>query len=216
MRDGFESFPAFALIAAIALASPVLPAAADERASGSGVYDSLLLALDPSDGTLTAAVQADWVGNGTEKAPQFSCHFALRGAATEPGQYSISAWLPGDRIAEDRLALKGALAVKNGSVTVTLERQPGGCQYLMSDSSFDADLVATHPWRAVQIVKAQRAYFYATPSDTTRQKSFVVRGDALGIVATQSDWAEVEYVKDDRVTHGWIRAGDLFPDHPDQ
>jgi hypothetical protein len=216
MRDAFENFRAVALIAAIGLACPVWRATADEGAPASGEYESLLLALDPADGTLTGAEQADWVGNGTEKAPQFSCRFALRGAATAPGQYTISAWLPGDRIAEDRLALKGALAVKKGSVTVTLEQQPGGCQYLMIDSSFDADLVAKRAWRAVQIVKAPRAYFYATPSDKARQKSFVVRGDALGIVATQTDWAEVEYVKDDRVTHGWIRAGDLFPDHPDQ
>ncbi len=216
MRDGFESFRAVVLIVAIGLAFSVSRATADQSAPASGVYDSLLLGLDPTDGTLSGVVQADWVGNGTEKAPQFSCRFALGGKASAPGQYAISAWLPGDRIAPDRSTLKGALAVKKGSVTVTLEQQPGGCQYLMADSSFNADLVAKHAWRAVRIVKAQRAYFYATPSDTARQKSFVVRGDGLGVVAMQTDWAEVEYVKDERITHGWIKAGDLFPDHPDQ
>jgi len=206
-----------ALLVATGLVFAAPYAAAEERAPASGVYDSLLLAVDPEDGTLTGFEHADWVGNGSESAPQFGCRFALRGQQTAPGRYAIVAWVPGDRIVGERTTIEGVLTAKNATVTATFDQRPDGCQYLFTDgASVDHDLSAKHAWRAVRVVMAKRAYFYSKPSDDARQKSFVVKGDSLGVLSEQPGWAEVEFVADERVAHGWVEAGALFPDHPDK
>lgn len=205
-----------ALVLAFTTSFSVRGAFAEERPPAAGAYDSLLLAIDASDGTLTGFERGDWVGNGSEKAPQFTCRFALRGTPTAPGRYAIVAWLPGDRIDGEHATIKGELTARDGAVTARLDGAPGGCQYLLTDSSFEADLVTKHPWRSVRVVKSPRAYFYARPSDEARQRMFVVKGDGIGVAKGQPGWVEADYVRDERVVHGWLREGDLFPDQPDR
>ena len=60
------------------------------------ISGALLLAVDPASGTISGYLRADWIGNGTAAAPQFTCDIALAGA---PGKQKIIAWSPGGAIA---------------------------------------------------------------------------------------------------------------------
>jgi len=77
------------------------PSFAADAAPQSGSYGDLLIAIDPDSGVLTGFEHADQVGAGTEKAPQFTCLFAIRGARSASGGYDIVAWLPGERPSAD-------------------------------------------------------------------------------------------------------------------
>jgi len=98
---------------------------------------------------------------------------------------------------------------------VTLQKRPGGCQYLMvDDASFDQDLSARHDWRAVRVIRSTRAYFYDAPDEKTRRRSFVVKNDGVGVLRSQEGWAEAEFVSDKSTTRGWMKTDDFYPDAP--
>jgi hypothetical protein len=68
------------LLSPVALAKDFKPA--------SGVYDGVVLAVDPASGAVS------WIGNGTAAVPQFTSEFAFAG---EGGRHKIVAWWPGGR-----------------------------------------------------------------------------------------------------------------------
>ena len=202
-RTGALAMIASSLLSSFAAASDLKPA--------SGVYDAVLLAVDPASGAISGYVRADFVGAGTAAAPQFACRFAFAGAVGRP---KIVAWWPGGGpIAEGATTIGGAISFSADGLTMTLQSQPGGCQYLMgADNSLEQDLSARHDWRAVRVVRSPRAYFYVAPDEKTRGKSFVVRDDGVGVLAVERDWAEVEFAGDKAVTRGWMKARDFYPD----
>jgi hypothetical protein len=59
------------LLSPVALAKDFKPA--------SGVYDGLVLAVDPASGVVSGYIRADWIGNGTAAVPQFTSEFAFAG-----------------------------------------------------------------------------------------------------------------------------------------
>ena len=188
-------------------------AAADEVKPVSGAYDALLLAVDPASGAISGYVRADTIGTGTGAAPQFTCRFAFAGTA---GEQKIVAWWPGgDQIVDGATKIGGVISFKADSLTVTLQDRPGGCQYLMGeDNRFEQDLSARHDWRAVRVIRSARAYFYDAPDEKTRRKAFAVENDGVGVLRIEQDWAEVEFVGDERTTRGWMKIGDFYTDAP--
>jgi hypothetical protein len=109
----------------------------------------------------------------------------------------------------------GVISFRANSLTLTLQSRPGGCQYLMGeDASFDQELSARHDWRAVRVIRGARAYFYDAPKEKTRRKAFAVKDDGVGVLRIEQDWAEVEFVGDERTTRGWMKTSDFYPDAP--
>ncbi len=145
---------ALAMIAAYLLSSI---AVADDFKPASGVYGALLLAVDPASGTISGYIRADWIGNGTAAAPQFTCDIALAGA---PGEQKIIAWSPGGAITVGATKIGGVISFRADILTLTLQSRPSGCQYLMGeDASFDQELTARHDWRAVRSrIRRRRAH----------------------------------------------------------
>ena len=203
------------LAAALALNAGLLnPTLAAELAPSSGRYGDLLLARDPDTGVLTGFESASEVGAGTDKAPQFTCRFAIRGQPAGPGKYDILAWLPGPQAAAEGAPLKGKLTTTESGVTLTLAATPGGSQYRFVEGVSDYDRDKTEDWRSIAVVASAKTYFNAKPNDRGGLKSFLLRNDAVGVRQVRGGWLEVEYVSEKSVTRGWIAARDFYPDQP--
>ncbi|EOC0418629.1 hypothetical protein ACI0Z1_003203 [Cronobacter malonaticus] len=67
-------------------------------------------------------------------------------------------------------------------------------------------------WQTLMQVTSQRAWLSATPDIATRRKAWIVKGDVVGVIQTQGNWAEIEYVGDSgKTTHGWVNSNDIQP-----
>jgi len=155
------------------------------------------------------------IGSATEQ-PQRRSSVVTSLLSARGVRKKITAWWPGGgAIAADATRLPGEIAFKADGLTLTLRSRPGGCQYLMGDdASFDQDLSARHDWRAVRVVRSARAYFYDAPDEKTRRKDFTVKDDGVGVLRIEGSWAEVEYAGDERITRGWMKSGDFYPESP--
>ena len=64
-------------------------------------------------------------------------------------------------------------------------------------------------WVGLRQVTSSRAYFSSAPSEQKQLKSFVVKGDVVGVLAEKDAWLNVEYVRaDGKRTAGWLRKSD--------
>ncbi len=190
------------------------PTLAADAAPQPGRYGDLLLAIDPDSEVLTGFEHADEIGAGTEKAPQFSCRFAIRGSRSASGGYDIVAWLPGERSSDESSAAKGRLKATESGATISFRTPPGGCQYRFAEGEAEYDREERHDWRSIRLTAADRAYFHAKPNERGVRKDFVLRGDPVGVLRADGDWLEVEFVGEKRVTRGWLASRDLYPDSP--
>lgn len=65
-------------------------------------------------------------------------------------------------------------------------------------------------WEKIYFITTQKAYFYEQPSDATKQKSYVVTGEAVYVSKTQGDWVYAHYynAKNKAITQGWLKEND--------
>ena len=187
----------------------MLSAAASAKATLSGLYDGMLLAVQGD--RVTGAFTTTRRGNGTEAGPQFSCAFLLRGRLAG-GQAAIETWTPGD---DD--IVPGQLAVADGSARLRLQQDQDGCGMAAGDmvrSDYTLTRSQVGPgWLGVGIVKARRAVLHASPAVDTRQVPYLVGFDAVAVLARRPGWVQVRYLGSGQPVTGWLAASDLVTEN---
>jgi hypothetical protein len=207
------------LVLLLLLGSPALSfsAAAQNNPSGSsGYYESLLIGVDEKSGGVTGYFEDGTGWDERTKAPLFLCSFFLYGKL-QGDAYQITTWYP-DSILEP---IKGRLKFTNaGGVSkarVKLEELPGGCGMTDPDlargDGEEMELSTPGKWSSVRSVSAARTYFHKTPDARTKEKTFVVKHDAVRILKAQHGWVEAEFGTD-KVVRGWLKESDLLPPGP--
>jgi hypothetical protein len=175
-------------------------------AIASGAYDNtLLLAVGPGG---EVSGYFDMTQPGT---PSFSCIFYLKGRLAG-GSAPVATYFPEDPKGE---LIRGALtAVGPGEVRVALPTEHGGCgnlwQFADKDTPADFKLQRAMPWTSVRVVKAGKAYFSPTPG-AVHGRAYLVKGDGVGVRATQAGWVQADFVGETRTSSGWLRETDLYP-----
>jgi hypothetical protein len=193
---------ALALAASVA-AAPIAGAA--PSAVASGVYDNtLLLAVGPG-GEVSGYFDMSQPG-----PPSFSCIFYLKGRLAGAAA-AVATYFPEDPKGD---LIRGALtAIGPGQVRVALPTEHGGCGNLwqFADKSTPADfkLQQAEPWTAVRVVKAAKAYFSPTPG-AAHGRAYLVKGDGVGIRATQAGWVQADFIGEKHSSSGWLRESDLY------
>jgi hypothetical protein len=109
------------LLSPVALAKGFKPA--------SGVYDGLVLAVDPASGAVSGNIRADWIGNGTAAVPQFTSEFAFAGEGGRAQNRRLVARR--GPTTDGATKIGGVISFKADGLTLILRDRPGGCQYLM-------------------------------------------------------------------------------------
>lgn len=202
---GFGSL-ALAATSAVLAATPAGAAPGQPGVIVSGVYDeAMLIAVDPATHELTGYFRMEG------SPPGFSCIFFLTGTLNG-GAARIATYFPATP-ADDRI--DGALTIETPQrFAVNLPREHGGCwnveHFADKDLPAEFTLQAAHPWRAIAVVRSDKAYFFDSPASATHRRGYLVKGDGVGVRAAQGGWLQVDY-PGDTLTSGWIRQSDVYP-----
>ncbi len=181
----------------LAMAAPAI--AAPLR---SGLYEELVLAVAPS-GRVVGHYREDQ-GDGPTK----SCAFTLTGAAAGG---SVTA-----RSDAGGAALQGQLTATPRGVKLTLPhgRDLPGCGLVLMpeiDTGVDLDRVGDGRWSELVRVSVPRAGLRQQP-DAAPGRSYVIRGDVLGVVARRGTSVDVVYPSiRPHPSQGWIEAAEVTP-----
>lgn len=212
----FASRKIFVLFLAV-IAACVPLGAQDKGAIVSGNYDSLMIAVN-STGELTGYFNE---GSGNDNGhPRFTCTFFIAGEKQADGSYKVSTWYPADPLDE---VVTGTLkAVTNDGkpgVNLHLDAEHGGCwnvaPRLKEAGGVDFDLDSPGKWEGIRMISPAKAYFFMSAEAGAPQKIFVVKNDAVSIISTKGDWAEVSFTSDsDRTTKGWMKRTNFYSIKP--
>ena len=194
----------------IALAPIVSGAPAPpSRSAIAGDYGELIVGLDPSGNRLSGYFSSS-TGRG-----QFSCIFYFNGVIRD-GRAAVDSYLPGDPLDEH---IRGVVTFpRPGAVTLALQSEHGGCWNVrhFADRNDPATfhLMRSFAWRSIRIVRAARAYLYPRPSMSASRRSYLVRGDGVGVTGSavgQTEWLPVDFLGNGQRRSGWLRSADLDP-----
>jgi hypothetical protein len=179
-----------ALFASSAVAEPPAPRLR------SGIYEGLMLAVDPQGGV--TGYYREEQGEGVTK----TCSFFLAGKVTA-GATPVITWSSNQRF-------PGTLTPLSDGVELRIEqgREHPGCGLVLLptiESGLEHSLIRETNWRELRRIVDKRANFYSSPSDAKKTRAFVVTGDVVGVIAESGEWLEVEY-PGKKTTRGWVRA----------
>jgi hypothetical protein len=177
-------------------AKPGKPVQAAELKFKSGQYEQLMLAID-SQGNLTGYYHEDQ-GQGISKR----CEFYLSGKGFG-GEIPVLTW--------SNRTLPGTLTALSGSVKLRIEkgRDHAGCgQVLLPqiNQGLKFDLTEDAAWSELRQISSDRSNFYMEPDAAKALKTFVVRGDIVGIIVRNGEWLLTEYHGAKSTTKGWLVA----------
>ncbi len=177
----------------------------------SASYGQLTLAVDGT--TVTGVFSDARVGNGTDDAPQFTCVFPLR-ATFANGPMAVTVW---DSDAHGQERISGTLTVTGDMARLRLQQNPPGCDMTGEDFvkiGFEEASDRDGTWTSVRLVSADRAPFHAAPLESSTRRGYVVQWDPVVIYRRIGTWLDAEYYGGRHPVRGWLRDGDLAPDHP--
>lgn len=66
-------------------------------------------------------------------------------------------------------------------------------------------------WHGIRLVSAKRAYFHNDAHESTRQRAYVVKWDAVAVLGETPAFARVQYLDDKVATTGWLKQEDVAP-----
>ncbi len=164
-----------------------------------GAYENLLLAVN-KNGFVTGYYR-EVQGEGVKK----TCSFFLQGEAKD-GIANITTWA-------DK-PFSGVL--KAGATEVNLKIEKGqehpGCGLVMMPeiaTGLSFDLRAKVPWNELRTIANEKSYFHSEPNGAKRLKSYLVRGDVVGVVASKDGWLQIDYYSSaGKMSRGWICSQD--------
>jgi hypothetical protein len=185
------------------------PAPAHDGDVVSGDYDGMLIGFNSATRIVTGYFD-EYIGG--KPGPTFSCIFYLTGKFNGSSA-RISTYFP-DAPAGD--LIKGELVLETRlKFKVRLPEEHGGCEqvghFADDDRPAEFTLRTRHPWNSIAVVKSAKAHFFDAPASGTHRKAYVVKGDGVGVRASQPGWLQVDYVDGQKVVSGWIRQSDVYP-----
>ncbi|MGJ7470830.1 hypothetical protein [Kosakonia cowanii] len=169
----------------------------------SGIYEELQLAVSPQG--KISGYYSETLGVGVTR----TCAFSLVGEVSAKGDATITSW--------STAVLPGHLAATADGVTLTVPdgQTHDGCSNVMPpliNDGLELSKTRDTDWQSMAQVRAERLYFYRQPEEKTRRKAFIVQDDVVGVLKTQGEWTQVEYLSDEgKSTTGWVKSEALAP-----
>ena len=192
-----------AFLAAAAAASPASPRPVTDSDIASGDYGGeMLIAVDPASHIVRGYYQSS-TGNG-----RFNCIFYFSGKVNG----AIRSYFPET---PEEVVMGTLSRESDGSLSVRLATEHGGCwnvqHFADKDQPAEFTLQTAYPWVAVAVIKSARAHLYDSPANAVPRKSYVVKGDGVGIRAQRPGWLQVDFLGGGKPVRGWIRSSDVYP-----
>jgi hypothetical protein len=192
-----------AFLAAATAASPASPRPVGDSEIASGDYGGeMLIAVDPASHIVRGYYQSS-TGNG-----RFNCIFYFSGKVNG----AIRSYFPDT---PEEVVMGTLSRESDGSLSVRLATEHGGCwnvqHFADKDQPAEFTLQTAYPWVAVAVIKSVRAHLYDSPANAVPRKSYVVKGDGVGIRARGPGWLQVDFLGGGKPVSGWIRSSDVYP-----
>lgn len=171
----------------------------------SGVYEGLLLAVS-SSGDVTG-----YYSESSEGSVKQTCSFFISGKVTENNTAVISSW------SAPASVLPGHISADSAGVTLTIPngKNHAGCLNVLLpeiDSGLALEATQQTHWQSLVQANSPRVYLSTTPGQDAQRKAWIVKGDVAGVLQTQAEWAQVQYINaTGKVTSGWVQRNDVLP-----
>lgn len=163
----------------------------------SGVYENVLLAIN-ADGGVTGYYR-EAQGEGVVK----TCAFAFKGEALA-GKANIM-------VGEEN-AFPGAIQAESEGINLKIAkaRELPGCGLVLMPEIADGlsyDLITETSWSELLTITSEKSYFYSEPKEDKKLKSYLVKGDVVGVVTQEGDWLQIDYYSDNgKMSRRWINS----------
>lgn len=165
----------------------------------SGLYGPMLVAVNGQE--VHGVFSETRIGNGSERAPQFSCYFSFKGELRGDTAL-LTVQTPGDH------ASSGTVRFSSESVRLQLESNQPGCSATSGDMVGQPYEVgresAGDGWTAVALIVAPAAVIRSAPSAQAKAKMRLSRGGAVAVLGQRDRWSEVVWPYGDAPIRGWI------------
>ena len=170
----------------------------------SGIYEGLILAVDQQGAV--SGYYRESQGSGVKK----TCSFYLSGQG-EGDQVDLLTW--------NIETFPGSLQAAEQGVVLRIERgrdHPGCGSVLppLISQGMLLDRIAIANWTSLRRVIAKKTFLFPKPSKKAKSRTYVVKGDVVGVFSQSDDWLRVEYVNGQKRVGGWILAADAVELQP--
>ena len=170
----------------------------------SGDYGELKLAYDKTTKQVTGFYEN---GTGVDEQtgnPKFICVFYIEGKLLK-NKATIETYYP-----LDTTIIRGELIIDAKKIKIHLDSEHGGCWNVQhfTDESTTFSMDESKQWIQVRYAIRDRAYFYSEKKESSKNKSYVLKGNIVYIEKIERNWAYCSYVGK-KTTRGWIKVIDL-------
>jgi hypothetical protein len=98
---------------------------------------------------------------------------------------------------------------------IVLKKEHGGCWNVRHFADAQDPAIFTlsqahDDWQTIKVVKTDRAHFYQSAEEATRRKSYVVKGDGVGVKRSNGAWLDVDFSNPKGIMSGWMHSADFF------
>jgi hypothetical protein len=173
----------------------------------SGKYRELNIAFDAGSKTVTGYYESYSGYDEQSKQPMFSCAFYIEGKVMG-NEAKVKTYYPAD--SSDDVIFGDLKILHPNELTIHLPDDHGGCwnveHFKDAPNYFRLDTVKN--WMQIRYAVGGKVYFHATPSDTTKLKAFILKGDIVYVDSLQCDWAHCSYIGR-KTTKAWVKVGEL-------
>lgn len=182
----------------IALAA-VTNARAESINFESGLYENLLISVNAND--VVTGYYQEAQGEGVVK----SCTFSFSGGARS-GTATIT-------VKSDE-SVSGTIQPDNDAIHLKIPkaRELPGCGLVLMPEiadGLDYDLIEKKPWRELRTISKEKAYFHSEPRSDKKQKSYLIKGDVVGVVEKEGEWLHIDYYSNSgKFIRRWIQDAD--------
>jgi len=181
----------------------------------SGIYQNLILGVDPARGTVTGYYREVL---RPPNLPYLECSFYLFGKK-QGANYAVQAWSPQDKKPKETAGELSFFSTDNQhpSVLLRLDKVDRDCTALQpklakgQGAFFDFEKGGA--WTEVRMVAHSKSSYYQAPDPSSATRDSAKRGTVLTVLEWRSDLARVQ---EDQKPKGWIREGDLYPKAPSE
>jgi hypothetical protein len=175
-----------------------------------GTYDNTIVAFDKSKKIVTGYFSES---SANESSPSIQCEFYFAGVLTgSTAKLKIYQLTLQDKPTSGTLKVEGA--GEDSNINLQLEEEQPGCMNIYPKAELAKNklpIVTPASWIEVRMVTEKKVYFFKSILPETKTKTYITKGDVVGVLEYRGDWAKVMYKGETKSTTGWIKVSQMYP-----
>lgn len=175
-----------------------------------GSYDNTLLAIDPVKKIVTGYFSQT---SPDDTRPSVRCEFyfsgQINGSTAKLKIYQLTLPNPPDS-GTLRVEQKG----KESTINLQLDEEQPGCINIYPKAELAKTklaIISPANWIEIRMAAEKKVYFFKSISPDVKTRTYITKGDVVGVVEYRGGWANVVYMGETKSTTGWVKISQLLP-----